>query len=75
MATKEEQARARANAQFERAQSQAREAEAAKNLRESQGQKDREKTAQLRALRLAKEAADAEAAAKKTPRGPAKKTG
>jgi hypothetical protein len=63
MATKSEQERARAEVRFAKAQKQASEAATVQAARDLQAKVAREKTARLRALRLAKEAAESAAAA------------
>ena|SRR5581483_10565293 len=70
--TKDE-AQARAEASFRRKEAQAREGKQAMAEYEAAGRAMREKTAKLRALRLAKEAAEAEAA-KNAPPKPAPKS-
>lgn len=67
-----EEAEARAQASFKRKEDQKREGKLAMAEYEAAGHAMREKTAKLRALRLAKEAADAEAA-KNAPPKPAPK--
>lgn len=60
MATNSKEARARAEARFEKQQKAAREGEKGWALYEAEGRAVREKTARLKALRLAKEAEDKE---------------
>jgi hypothetical protein len=68
--------RANAETRFAKAQKQAREGEKARSEYAAKALQDAEKTAKLRALRLAKEAADRDAAAAEQKRKskPAKKT-
>jgi hypothetical protein len=74
LAKSSNEAKARAEASFKRKEQQAREGKQAMAEYEAAGKAMREKTARLKALRLAKEAADREAAknAPKT-KAPAKK--
>ncbi len=71
MAGDQQNSRERAEARFERLQRQKREGEAAARDYEANGKAVDDKTARLKALRLAKEAADREAAANAPPK-PAK---
>jgi hypothetical protein len=72
MAHKSEDAKARAEAQFKRREQQSREAEEVRADNLSKSRAVDEKTARLKGLRLAKEVADKEAAAR-TQREPVKK--
>ncbi|WP_186419750.1 hypothetical protein [Bosea sp. CS1GBMeth4] len=77
MATKgltAEQAKLRAERNFAKVEQRRQEAESALEAVRAEQQAVAEKTARLRALRLAKEAADAEAAAEAAKTMPAKKT-
>ena len=62
-----------AGARLERAQEAARDAEKARAQYEADGKAMREKTARLRSLRLAKEAADLAAGVEQKPAAPATK--
>lgn len=73
MATQAEEAKARAEAKFNREQQRSREAEALKEEMAAQARAVDKKTARLRALRLAKEAADRETAAAAPPPAPSRK--
>ncbi len=64
MTTDSKDAKARAEANFKKKQDQAREGAQAWKEYQEQGQATRDKTARLRSLRLAKEAADRQAAIK-----------
>lgn len=61
MADNSKEAKARAETSFKKKEQQAREGAKARMQYEAEGHAVREKTARLRALRLAKEAADKEA--------------
>ena len=66
--TNDSEARDRAEAKFKKKELQAREGEKARAEYEAHGRAMAEKTAKLRALRLAKEAADRQAASEQPPR-------
>lgn len=72
MADNSKEAKARAEASFKKKEQQAKEGAKARMQYEAERHAVREKTVRLKALRLAKEAADKEAAAKAPAKTPAK---